>query len=53
MLQDANDVGSSEGNTDARGKRERADGPAESETPGMQRNFMRENRETPLPPVAV
>jgi hypothetical protein len=26
-------------------------GPAESETPSMQRNSMRENRETPLPPV--
>ena len=27
-------------------------GPAESKTPGMQRNSMRENRETPLPPVS-
>ena len=27
-------------------------GPAESKTPGMQRNSMRENRETPWPPVA-
>jgi hypothetical protein len=27
--------------------------PAESKTPGMQRNSMRENRETPSPPVAV
>ena len=26
-------------------------GPAESETPGMQRNSMRENRETPQTPV--
>jgi hypothetical protein len=26
-------------------------GPAESKTPGMQRNSMRENRETPLPPA--
>ena len=26
-------------------------GPAESKTPSMQRNSMRENRETPLPPV--
>ena len=26
-------------------------GPAESKTPGMQRNFMCENRETPLPPA--
>ena len=26
--------------------------PAESKTPGMQRNSMRENRETPLPPRA-
>ena len=25
--------------------------PAESKTPGMQRNSMRENRETPQPPV--
>ena len=35
VIQDANDVGQSEGNTEARDKRERADGPAESETPGM------------------
>src|SRR5262245_27804009 len=27
-------------------------GPAESKTPNMQRNSMRENRETPLPPEA-
>jgi len=27
--------------------------PAESKTPSMQRNSMRENRETPSPPVAV
>ena len=27
-------------------------GPAESKTPGMQRNSMGENRETPLPPVS-
>src|ERR687895_793579 len=26
-------------------------GPAESKTPGMQRNSMRENRETPPPPA--
>src|SRR5580700_2331705 len=26
-------------------------GPAESKTPGMQRNSMRENRETPWPPA--
>src|SRR5579859_2376656 len=26
-------------------------GPAESKTPSMQRNFMRENRETPLSPA--
>ena len=26
-------------------------GPAESKTPSMQRNFMRENRETPSPPA--
>ena len=28
-------------------------GPAESKTPSMQRNSMRENRETPSPPAAV
>ena len=33
-------------------KRERSAIPAESKTPGMQRNSMRENRETPLPPAA-
>ena len=27
-------------------------GPAESKTPSMQRNSMRENRETPLPPAS-
>jgi hypothetical protein len=32
--------------------RECMDGPAESKTPSMQRNFMRENRETPLPPAS-
>jgi hypothetical protein len=31
--------------------REIANGPAESKTPGMQRNSMRENRETPITPV--
>ena len=31
-------------------QREHAAFPAESKTPGMQRNSMRENRETPLPP---
>jgi hypothetical protein len=31
--------------------REHWTGPAESETPCMQRNSMRENRETPSPPV--
>ena len=30
--------------------RETAYGPAESKTPGMQRNSMRENREAPRPP---
>ena len=34
-------------------KREHAAFPAESKTPGMQRNPMRENRETPLPPRAA
>ena len=43
----------SEGHVAVRAKRERAVDPAESKNPGMQRNFMRENRETPLPPVAV
>ena len=40
------------------GRQQRADaktrarrGPAESEAPGMQRNSMRENRETPQPPA--
>jgi hypothetical protein len=28
-------------------------GPAESKAPGMRRNSMRENRETPWPPAAV
>ena len=32
-------------------QRETAHGPAESQTPGIRRNFMRENRETPWPPV--
>jgi hypothetical protein len=32
-------------------QRETALGPAESKTPGMQRNSMRENRETPWLPV--
>jgi hypothetical protein len=42
------------------GRQQRADarararrGPAESKTPSMQRNSMRENRETPPPPAAV
>ena len=41
------------------GRQQRADararawrGPAESKTPSMQRNFMRENRETPRPPAS-
>jgi hypothetical protein len=33
-------------------KRESVEDPAESKTPGMQRNFMRENREAPWPPAA-
>ena len=33
-------------------QRETALGPAESQTPGMRRNSMRENRETPWLPVA-
>lgn len=32
-------------------QRQSALGPAESKTPSMQRNSMRENRETPLPPA--
>jgi hypothetical protein len=52
VFQDADGVGPSEGNTVARGRRERAAGPAESKTPSMQRNSMRENRETPLPPAS-
>ena len=32
-------------------QRESALGPAESKTPGMRRNFLRENRETPWPPA--
>ena len=32
-------------------QRETALGPAESQTPGMRRNSMCENRETPWPPV--
>ena len=31
--------------------RETDNGPAESKTPSMRRNFMRENRETPLSPA--
>ena len=34
-------------------QRERGAVPAESKAPGMQRNSMRENRETPLPPAAT
>ena len=33
--------------------RKAAAGPAESKIPGMQRNSMRENRETPLSPVVA
>ena len=33
-------------------QRETALGPAESQTPGMRRNSMRENRETPWPPAS-
>jgi len=33
-------------------QRETALGPAESQTPGMRRNSLRENRETPWLPVA-
>ena len=40
-----------EGNKAARA-RASATPPAESETPGMHRNSMRENRETPGPPAA-
>jgi hypothetical protein len=52
VFQDADGVGPSEGNTARCEKREHVAGPAESKTPGMQRNSMRENRETPQPPVA-
>jgi hypothetical protein len=43
--------GRTEGNTLSGRKREPGNGPAESKTPGMQRNSMRENRETPLLPA--
>jgi len=52
VLQDAHGVGRPEGYTQAHRKRECAGGPAESQTPGMQRNSMRENRETPRPPAS-
>ena len=52
VFQDADDVGPSEGNTAALAKMPERSGPAESKTPGMQRNSMRENRETPLPPAS-
>ena len=51
VFQDADGVGPSEGNTARCEKREHVAGPAESKTPGMQRNSMRENRETPSPPA--
>src|SRR5438876_10043845 len=35
----------------AQAKTQARRGPAESKTPSMQRNFMRENRETPQPPT--
>jgi hypothetical protein len=52
VLQDAHGVGRPESHTHAHGRRECAGGPAESKTPSMQRNSMRENRETPLPPAS-
>src|ERR1043166_5136417 len=64
VFQDADGVGPLEGNMAGRGTRQWAAGragretrqgaadPAESKTPSMQRNFMRENRETPLPPAS-
>ena len=52
VFQDADGVGPSEGNMAGCEKREHAAGPAESKTPRMQRNAVRENRETPLPPAA-
>jgi hypothetical protein len=52
VFQDADGVGPSEGKTAARGKRERAAGPAESKTPSTPRNSMRENRETPQQPAS-
>src|ERR1043166_1802722 len=52
VFQDADGVGPSEGNMAGRENRQCAADPAESKTPSMQRNFMRENRETPLPPAS-
>src|SRR6266550_6568988 len=51
--------GSTEGNNAPSRKRERGEAPRSrnalssscAKTPSMQRNFMRENRETPLPPA--
>jgi hypothetical protein len=51
-VQDVHGVGSSEDNTAALRSRKQVAGPAESKTPSMQRNSMRENRETPLPPAS-
>ena len=52
VFQDAYGVGQSEGNTAGCGRREHSVDPAESQTPCMQRNSMRENRETPHSPVS-
>src|ERR1017187_3712130 len=52
VFQDAYGVGRPEGHTHVHKKRECAGGPAESKTPRMQRNSMRENRDTPLPPAS-
>ena len=52
VFQDAHGVGRPEGNTAALAKMPERSGPAESKTLGMQRNSMRENRETPLPPAS-
>jgi hypothetical protein len=52
MVQDAHGVGFSEGHTEARARRECAEDPAESETPGTWGNFMHENRETLSPPAS-
>src|SRR3970040_916474 len=53
VFQDAHGDGRPEGKTTAPDPLRGCSGPAESKTPSMQRNSMRENRETPLPPAAA